>query len=207
MPALNNNKQVPAAQFYFLLTYSPFQTICLMIRVRSLFIAILFLCSVPAMAQRNYSYSQLGAGLRFSPDGAGLSLRYLMSMHFSLEGQLNASAGTDDDHGQSVTAGVLACYNITFSDPSWRVYLGGGAHTGTWRQYKDDRYPSQNIVGLDAGAGAEYMFVIAPVAISLDVKPAVNFMHGLENFPNNTFGLSVRYYLGARNQHGRYLFY
>lgn len=64
-----------------------------------------------------------------------------------------------------------------------QLYYGAGAHIGrnTYNNYyyKKDRYyfayRQENTFGIDAIIGLEYKFSKAPIAISIDLKPGINF--------------------------------
>jgi hypothetical protein len=53
------------------------------------------------------------------------------------------------------------------------------------------------LFGFDGILGVEYVLSAIPLSISVDAKPAFSFVSGLTQFPNNTYGLSFRFYFGA----------
>jgi hypothetical protein len=76
-----------------------------------------------------------------------------------------------------------------------RVYVGGGVHVGSF----DGRYSpwfsdfnNHFILGIDGIAGLEYNFEEIPLNISLDYKPALNFVGHL-GFWGDEGGLAVRF--------------
>ncbi len=161
---------------------------------------MLFLAAVlittSGFAQRGSS----ALGLRATPDGGGLTGKFYISKHLAFEGQLNAG-GIMGLEGQSFNAVALLEGHIYFPDPSWRMFLGGGLHTGVWdRGYRyvssEGRYMDDNraIFGIDAIGGVEYVFKRIPLGLSLDIKPAVNFVSEAEFFSHNMFGASARFY-------------
>jgi len=141
-------------------------------------------------------------GLRANPDGVGITGKYFFIEPVNIELMVNGSGGTYYSNGPSATFVGLLEYNFIFPDPAWRIFLGGGAHVTSWKQYPESNNPRQTLLGLDAIAGIEYVFYEVPIGISLDIKPAINFIDGVTSFPNNTFGLGVRYYFGSWSKKG-----
>lgn len=148
----------------------------------------------------NAAYAQgsnTGLGLRFSPDGIGFSGKFFLKSNSALEVQLNAG-GIWGLEGESFNAVGLYEYHIPL-DHSWRVYLGVGGHIGSWEHsWRDDgrwKYGKEPIFGVDGIAGIEYVFHSAPIGISFDVKPAVNFISDVDYFPHNMLGFGLRFYL------------
>ena len=144
----------------------------------------------------NHPYA---AGLRATPDGAGASVRYFPYEFLSLEGQLNFSggrpSGLPSSSGKSTMAGFLAQFHAPLWGPTWSVFVGAGAHFGSWIRYKDIS-KNETMYGLDAIVGVEYHFPDMPLGVSVDVKPALNYSPDVTYFPNNILGLSARYYFG-----------
>lgn len=156
-------------------------------------------------------------GLRLSPDGVGITGKVFIGPYWAVDMQVNGSDGfnwneagktvigdvraeTVDRIGPSWTAGGLLERNIIFNNVSWRVYGGAGFHFGKWDRFNhryDARKPkSEGIFGFDGVIGGEYLFKRVPLGISAEVKPAINCFNDIVFFPNNLFGLSVRYYFG-----------
>jgi hypothetical protein len=141
--------------------------------------------------------SRTGLGLRFSPGGVGFTGKFFTSTKSAFELQLNAG-GIGRGGDESFTAVGLYEYHIPI-ERGWRIFLGVGGHLGTWEHnWKDDgrwKYDDELIFGVDGIAGIEYVFRKAPIGVSLDVKPAVNFQTNVDYFPHNVLGLAVRFYL------------
>ncbi|MES2703599.1 MAG: hypothetical protein V4649_13230 [Bacteroidota bacterium] len=135
-------------------------------------------------------------GLRANPDGGGITAKYFFNERNAIETQVNGSSGNYNDNGTSLTVVALYEHHFILNDPQWRIILGGGMHFGTWNRYGDAHTSPLSVFGLDVIGGVEYVFASVPIGISLDVKPALNFVSGVTTFPNNTFGLGVRYYFG-----------
>ena len=162
---------------------------------------LLFLGGLIMMActEANAQAGRTGIGIRLTPDGAGFTGKHFIDRNLAFEGQLNAG-GIFGEEGTSFTAVALLEYHIPLPDPSWRVFFGGGAHAGVWdhgdRYYRDRYYDSdkEGILGIDGIGGVEYVFKHAPIGLSADFKPAINFLSDVDFFPHNMFGFSARYY-------------
>jgi len=141
-----------------------------------------------------------GIGIRANPDGAGITAKYFILPQISVEAMINGSGGTYFGNGPSTTLVGLAEYNLIFNNPSWRIFLGPGAHITSWKQYPEINNYRQTVTGLDAIIGLEYVFYEIPIGISLDAKPALNFVNGVTSFPENSLGLAVKYYFGRWNK-------
>ena len=163
-----------------------------------LLLSVLFvvLFSAPRVYAQDESVPPFAVGLRANPDGAGVVAKYFFVETVSIEAMLNGSSGSYYQNGPSTTFVGLLEYNFIFNDPAWRIFIGPGAHVGSSKPYADNNTPRQAVYGLDAIAGIEYVFYEVPIGLSLDVKPAINFINGVTEFPANTFGLGVRYYFG-----------
>ncbi len=132
----------------------------------------------------NSAQAQTAVGMRLSPDGVGFTGKFFVNTPVAFELQMNAGlAGRN-----SYTAVGLFEYHVPFSDPSFHFLLGGGAHIGG---YEDDG----GIFGIDGIMGVEYVFKNTPLGLSVDFKPAVNFIGGNDWFGDNAFGIAARIYL------------
>jgi len=86
--------------------------------------------------------------------------------------------------------GLMDFHQPCKRNENWQWYYGAGAHLGL------DIFDGQGIsLGLDAIAGAEYIFKEAPISISIDWIPSLNLIKPeKENVLNlMQFGLSARY--------------
>ena len=93
--------------------------------------------------------------------------------------------------------GLYEIHNRAFDADGLKWYYGGGAHLGFWNgdyTYKDWGYQGSNytVVGVDGILGLEYSFKDAPINLSLDWKPAFNFV-GYSGFWADGGALSIRY--------------
>ena len=166
-------------------------------RTRIIFaILLITLCIASTVNAQNEAAPPFALGLRVNPDGAGITGRYFFTENVALEGIISGSNGFYSHYGPSTTYAALFEYNFIFDDPAWRVFLGFGAHITSWKEYTDNNNPRQTYTGADVIAGVEYVFTEVPIGVSVDIKPAINFVNGVTTFPNNTFGLGIRYYFG-----------
>jgi hypothetical protein len=164
-----------------------------------LFVASIFFAITAVQAQ---NHDKVALGLRATPDGGGFNAKFFMNRNMAIELQANAG-GIYGLEGQSFTVVGLLEGQVVFPDPSWRMFFGGGIHFGVWDRgwrYVDaeNRYMDDNraIFGIDAIGGAEYRFKKIPLGISLDIKPAINFVSEVDFFAHNMFGASARFYVG-----------
>jgi hypothetical protein len=144
---------------------------------------IIFLC-VSAIFSINTANAQMALGLRFSPDGVGFTGKFFINNPLAFELQMNTSFPGSN----SYTAVGLFEYHIPFSNPSFHFLLGGGAHIGGYEN-------GGGIFGIDGIMGVEYVLKNTPLGLSVDFKPAVNFVGGNDWFGNNALGLAARVYL------------
>jgi len=183
--------------------HSDIYTVSIMKRIYRLLVVLLVVIFAPDAAEAQVT-APFAVGLRGSPDGAGVNLRFFFNENLSLEGQGNYSGGTSGGSGKSTTGVCLVEYHFLFLDSRFRMFLGGGAHYGSWERYKDAS-KAEGLFGLDAILGFEYVFTSVPVSISIDAKPSFNYVSGITIFPNNTFGLTLRYYIGAWEDYDSHL--
>jgi hypothetical protein len=153
----------------------------------------LFLLLLPVMflatSQRAEAQYDNAIGLRLGPSW-GITFKHKLSDAAGLEFLLNSHWG-----GYQVTA--MYEHHIPVITDGMNVYFGGGAHVGFysynsrydryWNNYGGGMY-----VGLDGILGLEYTFSEVPINLSLDWKPAFNFL-GNTGFWGDGGALSVRY--------------
>ena len=88
-------------------------------------------------------------------------------------------------------SGLYEFHPDIFNSDAFRLYMGGGAHTGYAKKW-DDPSVIQIQLGLDAIAGMELALQQAPFAFSLDYHPIVNFL-GRGPFHFDDFALTIKY--------------
>ncbi len=136
-------------------------------------------------------------GLRGSPSGIGISGKFYFNDFFFLDAQYNWGAGTSKglESGPSKMTVLMINYNTMIAGPDTRFFLGAGAHYGKWVRYRDKSKP-EGMFGFDLIAGLEQAFRSIPMTASIDFKPGINYTSGVTFFPNNSFGIGLRYFFG-----------
>lgn len=139
-------------------------------------------------------------GLRFGGT-TGLSIKH----KFNRSNAIEIIAGTYPH-----AIGITGLYERYFSTrkEGLSFYAGAGAHIArgyfsswgyTYNADKDQYYYNSSsyhfgpIVGVDAIGGAEYKFRDTPVALSLDLKPYVEFYKGSRLYSRLDPGLAVKF--------------
>ena len=149
--------------------------------VKSLLCAAAFIVfSQQSSAQSGY---QTALGVKVW-DGGGISLKHFVNGNNALEGigyfwrQGARITGLYEIHGAINNAGGL----------QW--YIGPGAHVG----FYNDRYGNRSFIGIDGVLGLDYKFNGAPINVSIDWQPSVEFGDN-RGFVGNWGGLGIRYTL------------
>ena len=140
-----------------------------------------------------------GIGLRLGGINSGLTLKHFVNDNTALEGIIGFG------YRSFTVTGLYEKHFPVDNAPGLHWLVGGGAHIGFFRYggsyyvykkhnkvlYVDNDGPSRTIGGLDFILGLDYKFNGAPVNVSLDLKPFVDFFE----FPTGYFdgGLSVRF--------------
>lgn len=159
-----------------------------MLRKLILVVCTLFL-ALALSAQYDY---KTAIGIRAGFD-QGISLKHFMNSTDAIEGIVSFRF-----RGFIATA-LWERHANAFAIDRLNWYYGGGAHIGFWRYYdghpwydKDDG--SKTVIGIDGILGIEYNIKEIPINVSLDYKPAINFI-GFNNAIFDGGALSVRYML------------
>lgn len=134
--------------------------------VISLFLVLLF----NGLKAQNY---QTGIGLRFAPF-AGVTLKHFIARDQALEGIVGWRW-----NGFAIT-GLYEFQKPIREIPDLDWFIGGGGHIGFW---DGDKYYWKNedednifVFGADFIIGLEYTLRDLPISLSLDFKPALNFV-------------------------------
>ena len=139
--------------------------------------------SASAQTQYNSSSSYTTAlGLKYYP--GGITIKHFINSNTALEGLLYfwspgvRFTGLYEIHGDISDVNGL----------KW--YIGPGAHLGF---YNND-YGGGVSIGLDGVLGLDYKFEGAPINLSLDWQPSLEFSSSYESgFIGNWGGLGIRY--------------
>lgn len=132
-----------------------------------------------------------GLGLRLGGLTNGLTVKHFISKTSALEGIL--SVGRQN----FIVTGLYEKHSAIDGSNRFNVLYGVGAHIGFFQNggsyyYNSNRfYTSSTVVGIDGILGFDYKFNGAPINISMDIKPFVDFFNG--NFFYFDGGLSLRY--------------
>jgi hypothetical protein len=154
---------------------------------KSVVIGLFLFCLVSISKAQDY---KTGIGLRGGFD-YGLTVKHFISDKSALEFLLASRW-----RGFEVT-GLYEVHNQVGNVDRLKWFFGFGAHVGFWNgDYTHDYwgYPGTKytVVGLDGILGLEYSFKEVPINLSLDWKPALNFI-GYTGFWADGGALSVRY--------------
>jgi hypothetical protein len=129
-----------------------------------------------------------GIGLRGGFE-SGLTVKHFISTKSALEGILGSRW-----RGFEFT-GLYEIHNQAFNADRLNWYFGFGGHIGFWDgDYAKwgDAGKNYTVVGIDGIIGLEYNFREVPLNISIDWKPAYNFV-GYSGFWADGGALSLRY--------------
>ena len=117
-------------------------------------------------------------------DGGGITLKHFMRTNRAIEGIAYFYR-----RGVRIT-GLYEIHGDIAGAAGLKWYIGPGAHVG----FYNDRYYDENrvVIGVDGVLGLDYKFNGAPINLSLDWQPTVEFAddHG---FNAGWGGLGIRY--------------
>ncbi len=126
-------------------------------------------------------------GVKFYP--GSITVKHFVGDNHALEGLFSFW-----DHGFRFTGLYEIHGNITDAK-GLKWYIGPGAHIGAYNEdwsHGDHHYPSGGFsLGIDGVVGLDYKFQDAPINISLDLQPSLEF---IENpYLSLWGGIAVRY--------------
>lgn len=123
-------------------------------------------------------------------DGAGVSLKHFFNQKHA--GELIAYFWS---HGLRFT-GLYEIHGDISGAPGLKWYIGPGAHIGFYddhhRHHGGWHDHSHVSIGIDGVIGLDYKFNGAPINISLDWQPSIEFTHD-HGFNGSWGGLGIRY--------------
>lgn len=131
-------------------------------------------------------------GLKFAGAG-GVTLKHFLNKKAALEGIAYFWR-----YGGNIT-GLYEFHGDINGAPGLKWYVGPGAHIGFWNTKWKDRYGynyNGSYVGLDGVLGLDYKFNGAPINMSLDWQPSINFGDGPDRyygFYSGWGGFAIRY--------------
>lgn len=136
----------------------------------------------------NAQQYKTGLGLRGGLAN-GITVKHFIGKKAAIEGILSSRWA-----GFGIT-GLYEMHYPAFDTKGFYWYWGGGGHIGVWDGHDaawadDDK--SYTVIGADGILGLEYNFTEIPLNISVDWKPAINFV-GHSGFWYDGGGISIRY--------------
>jgi len=146
-------------------------------------IFILFLVSSSAKAQSNigsHDY-QTSLGVKFYP--GAVSFKHFIKEKAAIEG-----LGYFWNRGFRV-AGLYEFHNDINGVDGLKWYVGPGAHVG----FYSSKYGGGTAIGVDGVIGLDYKIREAPINLSLDWQPSIEFNGDYNGFSGNWGGLAIRY--------------
>jgi hypothetical protein len=155
-----------------------------------LFGMALLLAGVQAKAQSLGETYQTALGIKLWGDGGGASIKHFIMPSQALEGIVYFW-----DRGTRVTGLYEFHFDITGA-PGLKWYVGPGAHVGFYNNHYQDRYGNfgngGSFTGIDGVLGLDYKFTGAPINLSIDWQPSIEFGDN-RGFFGGWGGLGVRY--------------
>jgi hypothetical protein len=135
-----------------------------------------------AEAQRHSQDYSTAIGIKFYPTAFSIK-------HFVNDGDAAIEGlGYFWNYGFRVT-GLYEFHHDLAGVDGLKWYIGPGVHFTAY----DTRYGGGSAVGLDGVLGLDYKFEDAPVNLSIDWQPSIEFGNGYNNGFYNMGGLGIRY--------------
>lgn len=150
-------------------------------------ILVLFLAVFIVLTSQAQSSSAQGSSYRTALgvkiwDGGGVSLK-----HFFNDRNAGELIGYFWYQGVRFTGLYEIHGNITGAE-GLRWYIGPGAHIG----FYNDKYGGAGFVGVDGVIGLDYKFNSAPINLSIDWQPSIEF-GAARGFSGGWGGFGIRY--------------
>ncbi|MDR3712001.1 MAG: hypothetical protein P4L51_04235 [Puia sp.] len=155
---------------------------------KTLILLFMALCLVSTglKAQSEGSDYKTALGLKYYP--GALTLKHFIQDDRALEGLLSFW-----NYGFRVT-GLYEFHAKVTDIPGMKVFLGPGAHIGSWNGNWLHDHPNRAqgvMIGIDGIAGLDYKFNGAPIDLSLDAQPALNIIG--YTYVDLWGGIAIRY--------------
>jgi hypothetical protein len=149
--------------------------------------SLIAFCIVSVSIAQDY---RTGVGVRGGFE-SGLTVK-----HFTREKSAYEFILASRWRGFEVT-GLYEVHNQAFDAERLKWFVGFGGHVGFWNgdytyKYWGDQGTNYTVAGIDGILGLEYSFKEVPFNLSLDWKPAFNFI-GYSGFWGDGGALSIRY--------------
>lgn len=157
------------------------------------FVAALLFAGKDSFAQLD---SQHAVGARFG-SATGINYRYTLSEDRAVEAIMSIQSNSRSNRFRLV--GLYEFHKPLTSDFSWYYGFGGSVGSYTYKAYRDSQsgveYPKDSEIALsiDGIIGVQYNIPTTPLAVSLDVKPYLDFIQESSIRLIDPFGFSIRY--------------
>ncbi|GAC1443678.1 MAG: hypothetical protein NVSMB63_12670 [Sediminibacterium sp.] len=148
---------------------------------------MVLIAAMGVRAQSNGSTYTTALGLKVYP--AAVSVKHFVAENRAVEG-----LGYFSQDGFRLT-GLYEVHGDFTSVEGLKWYVGGGAHLGFWSDTWKNKYPARDggtAFGVDGVLGLDYKINGAPLNISFDWQPSINFV-GYNYFEGGWGGLGIRY--------------
>jgi hypothetical protein len=119
-------------------------------------------------------------------DGGGISIKHFINKKAALEGIAYFWG-----NGVRIT-GLYELHYPVKDAAGLQWYIGPGAHLGFYNRGNKNRYDDGTFIGIDGVLGLDYKINNAPINLSLDWNPSIEFGDG-RGFWGGWGGLGVRY--------------
>jgi hypothetical protein len=126
-------------------------------------------------------------GLKYYP--GAITVKSFIKNNIALEGLASFW-----NYGTRAT-GLYEIYGDINGVDGLKWYAGPGAHIGFWNDTWKNKYPTRDggvMAGIDGVLGLDYKINNAPIDVSLDWQPSVNFI-GYNYFEGGWGGIGIRY--------------
>lgn len=148
-----------------------------------LIVAVLLTVS-SVKAQNNSADYKTALGVKFYP--TGITLKHFVSPKNALEG-----IGYFFNYGARIT-GLYEIHGNINNAGGLKWYVGPGGHIG----FYNNKYGGATSIGIDGVLGLDYKITGAPLNLSVDWQPSIEFGNGFNNgFTGNWGGVAIRYTL------------
>jgi len=167
--------------------------------MKKLHLALVCFLFINVLAARSQSMDQTyttALGVKLWGDGAGISLKHFISSNRALEG-----IGYFWNGGTRIT-GLYEFHFDIVGAPGLKWYVGPGVHVGfyndgynrnnNYNNNHNNNYKGGSFVGIDGVLGLDYKFNRAPINLSLDWQPSIEFGTN-RGFYGGWGGLGIRY--------------
>jgi len=154
-------------------------------------VATLFICLVSFVSNSYAQSYKTALGLRFGGLTSGVTLKHFTNSSTALEGILSIG------RKNFLVTGLYEKHASTGSNSNLKFLYGVGAHVGFFQDggsyyYNNGRtYTAGTVLGIDGILGLDYKFNKAPINISMDLKPFIDFFGG--NYVYMDGAISLRY--------------